>query len=101
MSLRRCSRAHQCDRFHGRMELQQISLVCPPGEGVNAGIAPDIAAIAPKAPELHIVAVPAAAGLEHEHELVLAAIERTHPAIVFDPDAEVQQLDVSLAPGGE
>ena len=83
------------------MELQQISLVCPPGEGVNAGIAPDIAAIAAKAPELDIVAMPAAAGLEHEHELVLAAIERTHPAIVFDPDAEVLEFGVRLTACGE
>jgi PPP family 3-phenylpropionic acid transporter len=35
--------------------------------------------------ELHVIDVAAARGLEHQ--LVLAAVERTHAAIVFDPDA--------------
>jgi hypothetical protein len=51
--------------------------------------------------ELDIVAVPVAAVFEDEHQLVLAAIERAHPGIVLDPDAEVFQLAIGVAAGGQ
>jgi hypothetical protein len=71
------------------MERQEIALLAAAGEGVGSGIAPHIAAISAILAELDVVAVPAAAVLEHKHKLVLAAVERAHPAIVLDPDTEV------------
>src|SRR5215472_18450806 len=60
---------------------------------------PDVAPVATKAAELDIVPVRAAPMLEHENKLVSAAVERTHPAIVFDPDAEIFQLAIDIAGG--
>ena len=79
------------------MERQQIALLAAAGEGVGSGIAPHIAAISAILAELDVVAVPAATVLEHKHKLVLAAVERAHPAIVLDPDTEVFQLAVGLS----
>src|SRR5205814_10471712 len=81
-------------RFHRRMQRRQITLLAAAGEGVGPGVPPDIAAVAPELAELDIVAVPVAAVFEHEDELMLAAIERAHPGVVLDPDAEVFQLAV-------
>src|SRR5690348_8505457 len=68
-------------------------------KGIGPGVIPDIAAVAPEAAELDVVAVPAAAPLEDKDELVPAAVERAHPGIVLDPDAEVLQLAINAAPG--
>jgi hypothetical protein len=51
--------------------------------------------------ELDIVAVPLAAVFEDEDQLVLAAIERPHPGVVLDPDAEVFELAIGVAAGGQ
>ena len=77
------------DRIHGRVQIQQIALLPMAGEGVGAGIMPHIAAVAPKPAELDVVAVRGAALLEDKHELVPAAVERSHPAVVFDPNSKV------------
>jgi hypothetical protein len=39
--------------------------------------------------------------LEHKHKLVLAAVERTHPGIIFDPDAQVLRLAIGGPTGGQ
>ena len=62
---------------------------------------PDIAAVAAELAELDIVSMSVAAVLEDKDELVLAAIERSHPSIVLDPDAEVFQLAIRIAAGGQ
>jgi hypothetical protein len=38
---------------------------------------------------------------EHKDKLVLAAVERAHPAIVLDPNAEVLQLVIGGSAGGQ
>jgi hypothetical protein len=42
-----------------------------------------------------------AAVLEYKDELMLAAVERAHPGIVLDPDADVFELVIRLAAGGQ
>ena len=37
---------------------------------------------------------------KHEDKLVLAAVERAHPGIVLDPDAEIFQIAIDAAAGG-
>jgi len=51
------------------------------GEGIGAGVMPDIAAIASKPAELDIVAMRPAALRKHRDELVLDAIERAMPGL--------------------
>ena len=62
---------------------------------------PDIAAVAAELSELDVVAMPLAAMFEDEDELVLAPIKRAHPGIVLDPDAEIFQLAIDAAAGGQ
>src|SRR5690349_18315748 len=83
------------------MQRRQIALLAAPGEGIGPGVIPDIAAVAPELAELDIVAVPVAAVFENEDKLVLTAVERAHPGIVLDPDAEVFQLAIDAAAGGQ
>src|SRR5262245_41622388 len=87
-----------CHRFDGRVQRQQIAFRAAAGQGIGSRIMPDIAAVAPKSPELDVVAVPVAAVLEDKDELVLAAGERAHPGIVLDPDAEVFRRAISIPP---
>ena len=42
-----------------------------------------------------------AAVFEHKDQLVLASVERTHPGVVLDPDAEVLELAIDIAAGGQ
>src|SRR5215471_3107124 len=88
-------------RLHGRMQRREIALRAASAKGIAARVPPDIAAVTPKAAELDIVAVLVAALLEDKDELVLAAVERAHPGIVFDPDAEVLDRAVDAAGGSE
>ena len=62
---------NQRDRFDGRVQRQQVALVAASAEGIATRIPPHIAAVAPKAAELDIVAVLVAAMLEDKDELVL------------------------------
>jgi hypothetical protein len=71
------------------------------GEGVGSGVAPNIGAVAPEPVELDVIAVPVAAVLEDKNKLVLAAVERTHPGIILDPDAEVFQFAIGGTTGGQ
>src|SRR5271154_6599003 len=81
------------------MQRRQIALLFAATEGIASGVTPDIAAVAPEPAELHIVAVLLAAMFEDKDELVLAAVERAHPRVVLDPDAEVLHLVVDPAAG--
>ena len=83
------------------MECQKVPFLGFAGERVDPGIVPDIAPVPPKAAELDVVAVGTAAGLEDEDQLMLASVQRAHPAIVFDPDAEVLEFGVRLTACGE
>src|ERR1700730_11830910 len=85
---------HRFDRW---MERQEIALLAAAGEGVGPGVTPDIAAISAVLAEPDVVAVRAASLFEYKHKLVLAAVERAHPAIVLDPNTEVFQLAVGLS----
>ena len=67
----------------------------PGRKRVDAGIVPDVGAVAATAAKLDIVDVRRGADLEHEHQLVLRPIERSHAAVVLVPDAEVLQLRVT------
>src|SRR6516225_6641140 len=62
---------------------------------------PDIAAVATKLTELDVVAMRGGALLEDKDELVLAAVERAHSGIVFDPDTQILELAIGLAAGGQ
>src|SRR5204863_6530371 len=68
---------------------------------VGPGVMPNITAVATELAELDIVAVWLAAVFEHKDQLVLAAVERTHAGVVLDPDAEVFELAIDLAAGGQ
>ena len=61
---------------------------------------PNRSAMSTVAPELDIVAVRRPAVLEDKDQLVLAAVERAHAGIVFDPDAKVFELGVDRFSGG-
>jgi len=89
---------HRLDR---RVQGQEIALATAAGKGIGAGIVPHIAAVAPKPAELDIVAVRAAALLEDQDELVLAAIERAHAGIVLDPHTQILEFAVDLLDSGE
>src|SRR5258708_8398547 len=67
----------------------------------DAGIVPDIRAIAPMLAEPKIVGVRCGPGLPHEHQFMLRAIERAHAGIALVPDTEVLELAVDLAAGGQ
>src|SRR5947208_7468049 len=67
----------------------------------DAGIVPDVRAIAPMLAELKIIAVHCGPTLPHEHQLMLRAIERAHASIGLVPDTEVLELAIDLAAGGE
>src|SRR5437763_13199699 len=83
------------------MQLKQVALFGLARERVDAGISPHIASVPAEAAELHVIAVRAGAGFEHEDELVLAAVQRAHPRIVLDPDAQIQKFGIDFAAGGE
>src|SRR5438105_7326573 len=89
------------DRLHRRVQRREIALSAAAGEGVGPRVAPYVAAVAPEPAKLDVVAVPGAAVFEHEDKLVLAAVERTHAAIVLDPNTEVFQLAINAATGGQ
>ena len=58
---------------------------------------PHIAAVAAELAELDVVAVRCAALLEDEDELVLAAVQRAHAGIGFDPNAEGFELVIGIS----
>src|SRR3984893_5740459 len=89
-----------CHRLHGRMQRRQVALLAAAGEGVGSGVSPDIAAVTAELAELDIVAVRLTPLFKHKDKLVVAAVERAHPGIVLDPDAEVFQLAIDAVSGG-
>ena len=70
-------------------------------QGVDAGVIPDVRAIAPMLAQLEIIDVPSAAVLPHEDQFVLAAIEAAHASVGLVPNTEVLELAVDRAAGGE
>src|SRR6202041_1008727 len=77
------------------------ALVARSPKGGGARISPDVGSIATILPELDAVTMRSPAVLVDEDELVLTAIEGSHPGVVLDPDAEVQELGVHGCSGGE
>ena len=55
----------------------------------------------PNWPSWTLLRCPSRPLLEDQDELVLAAVERAHPAIVLDPDAEVFQFAIGAVAGGQ
>src|SRR5437588_11983627 len=88
-------------RFYCRMQRRQIALLAAAGKGVGPGVVPDIGAVAAELAELDVVAVSVAAVFEHKDKLMLAAVKRAHPGIVFGPNAEVYQFAIDVAAGGQ
>src|ERR1039458_5793991 len=80
------------------MQGQQVAFVALFGESIYAGIFPDVGPVASESTQLHVVAMLPFAVPEHENQLVLAAIERSHAAIVFDPHAYVEERVIDLSP---
>src|SRR6516225_4525688 len=88
-------------RFDRRVKLQEVALSAAAGKGIDTRIPPDIAAAAAEPAELDVVVVHPVPVLEHQHKLVPAAVQRAHSGIVLDPDAEILQLAIGLAPSGQ
>src|SRR5262249_18708073 len=61
-------------------------------QGVDPCEVPDVGAVAPAVAEPERISVGSGADLEHEHQLMLGAIEGPHAGISFVPDAEVLEL---------
>ena len=51
--------------------------------------------------ELKVIDARCAPGLPYEYQLMFRAIERAHAGVGLVPDAEVLELTVDLAAGGE
>jgi hypothetical protein len=68
-------------------------------ECVYAGIGPDIGSVATMPAEFYIVDMRPGSVLEHEHQLVLRAVEAAHAAIRLVPHAEVFQLRIGAFRG--
>src|ERR1700730_2047074 len=83
------------------MQCEKVAFGPGAAERVDPGVAPNIAAVATIAAELDMVLVRVLAVLEDEHELMLAAVERTHAGIVLGPHAQVLQLAIGALAGGE
>src|ERR1035438_2716373 len=80
------------------MQGQQVAFVALFGESIYAGIFPNVSPVASESTQLHVVAMLPFAVPEHENQLVLAAIERSHAAVVFDPHAYVEERVIDLSP---
>src|SRR5215472_13438209 len=84
-------------RLHARVQRRQIAVLVATGEGTGPRVVPNIAAVAAAADS---VAVPVAAVLENEDQLVLAAVKRARASDVLDPNAEVLGLAIGAMAGG-
>src|SRR6202521_4586855 len=89
------------DRLHRRMQREQIAFVRRAAEGIRAAVVPNIRTMATVPTQLDVVPVRPAAVLEDKDELVLTSVEATHSGIVFDPDADVLELRIGCAAGGQ
>src|SRR5215468_2620582 len=83
------------------MQGEKVTFLGLTGKRVDPGVMPDIAPVAAKLAKLDIIAVAAAPGLKHKDKFVLAAIERAHPGIVLDPDANIFEPGLGLTAGCE
>src|SRR5215469_16581578 len=91
----------QRHRLHCWMQRREIALLGAAAKGIASRVPPHIAAVAPEAAKLDVVAVLVAAVFEDKDELVLAAVKRAHPGIILDPNAEVLDLAVDAVGGAE
>ncbi len=87
----------ECDRLDRRVQGEVRVAVL--AEAVDARVGPDIGPVPPVAIQLDVVDVWRAAGLDHENQLVLGAVERAHAAVGLGPDAEVFELTVNRLAG--
>src|ERR1700733_11133124 len=86
----------QWDRFHGWMELEQITFLSHPREGIHARISPKVRTVAAKLAELNVVNVGALPVFENKYQLVLAAVKRAHSGVILSPDTNVFQFGIDL-----
>src|ERR1700730_4846764 len=77
------------------MQLDQISLFGRPRKRVDSGIMPNVRSRTAEAPQLHIVSVRPGTAFENKDELMLTAVERSHPGVVFYPHAYILELGIS------
>ena len=70
-------------------------------QAVEAGIIPDIGAIAAMAAELDIIDVRRRAVFEDRNQLVLGAVEAAHAAIVLAPDTEILEFAIDFTAGAQ
>jgi len=82
-----------------RTRLQLVHSLRP--ERIDAGIVPDVGAVAPVLAELEVVEVRGRSRFPHKDELVFGAIEGSHSAVGLIPDAEVFQFGIHGMSGGE
>ena len=73
-------------RVHGKVGIARRA------KAVDAGVRPDVRTVAPVSAEFNIVDVCCPARLEHEYQLMLRAVERTHAAVRLRPDTQVLEL---------
>src|SRR5829696_7889108 len=81
---------HESDRLHSRVHGELLVPFSP--ERVDAGVVPDVCAVASGVAKPEGVGVRCRPDLEDEDEFVLGAVERPHAAVRLIPDAEVLQV---------
>src|SRR5262245_33920045 len=84
---------HQSAGLDRRMQGQILATATL--ERIDGGIVPDVRAIASVLAQLHRVEMRHVADPEHEYQLMLRAIERSHSRIGLIPDADVQKIAVN------
>ena len=63
-------------------------------KAINTRITPDIGAISAMFAERDVINVRLSSRLKDKNKFVLRSIERSHPAIIFGPDADIFKLAV-------
>jgi hypothetical protein len=63
-------------------------------KAIGAGVIPDIRAVAAISSKLDVVDVGRLAVLENKHLFVAGPIHRTHAAVRFHPNADIDELEV-------
>src|SRR5271168_2652927 len=78
----------------------QYTFFAPAGKGIHASVIPYVTSVATMSAKLDIIQMWLAAIPEYEYKFVPRAIERPHPAVALDPDAQVQKVEASDGAGG-
>src|SRR5216684_5863190 len=68
-------------------------------KAANSGVVPDVGAIAPEAAKLDVVQVRFLAVPKYEHEFMAGTVKRSHTAVAFYPNAEIEKFASRRATG--